>query len=316
MSEGLFMGKRLPLSLGRIEPLSIAHPICYNKLALVCEGGGQRGIFTAGVLDEFLGDEYYPFSLILGTSAGAQNASAYVLNQTGYARNIITRFTTQKRFFSPMSFASGGHMLNLDWLMDSVSQVYPLALERAEKRLHNREFLMCASRYDNFKPVYFPAHADSWHDSMKASSAIPGLYRNGVDVAGERYWDGGVSAAIPVEEAYRRGADVVVVIRTVPSEPYYTSEWLSRFSQWFSHSKFNHMAKMVEHHEQSYQQAQHFLLNPPDNLRIIEIYPPHNLASKTLGSKQNELDHDYWVGRHCGRYFLSAVAPWLQAHAQ
>ncbi|MGL5162994.1 MAG: patatin-like phospholipase family protein, partial [Plesiomonas shigelloides] len=75
------MGKRLPLSIGCIEPLSIARPVRYEKLALVCEGGGQRGIFTAGVLDEFLGDNYYPFDLILGTSAGAQNASAYVLNQ-------------------------------------------------------------------------------------------------------------------------------------------------------------------------------------------------------------------------------------------
>ncbi|MGL4626928.1 MAG: patatin family protein, partial [Plesiomonas shigelloides] len=50
------MGKRLPLSIGCIEPLSIARPVRYEKLALVCEGGGQRGIFTAGVLDEFLGD--------------------------------------------------------------------------------------------------------------------------------------------------------------------------------------------------------------------------------------------------------------------
>ena len=306
------MGKRLPLSIGCIEPLSIARPVRYEKLALVCEGGGQRGIFTAGVLDEFLGDNYYPFDLILGTSAGAQNASAYVLNQAGYARNVITRFTTQKRFFSPVSFATGGHMLNLDWLMDSVAQIYPLALDRAQARLQDREFLMCASRYDDFQPVYMSASADNWHDAMKASSAIPGLYRNGVDVGGVRYWDGGVSAAIPVEEAYRRGADLIVVIRTVPSEPYYTSEWLSRFSKWLSHSKFHHMAQMVEHHEYCYKQTQHFLLNPPDKLRIIEIFPPHTLASKTLGSNQTELDHDYWIGRHCGRYFLSAVAPWLK----
>ncbi|MDA1380945.1 hypothetical protein PCI56_16520 [Plesiomonas shigelloides subsp. oncorhynchi] len=81
-----------------------------------------------------------------------------------------------------MSFATGGHMLNLDWLMDSVAQIYPLALDRAQARLQDREFLMCASRYDDFQPVYMSASADNWHDAMKASSAIPGLYRNGVDV--------------------------------------------------------------------------------------------------------------------------------------
>lgn len=65
-----------------------------------CAKGRSAWNFTAGVLDEFLGDNYYPFDLILGTSAGAQNASAYVLNQAGYARNVITRFTTQKRFLA------------------------------------------------------------------------------------------------------------------------------------------------------------------------------------------------------------------------
>ncbi|MBO1110208.1 patatin family protein, partial [Plesiomonas shigelloides] len=68
--------------------------------------------------------------------------------------------------------------------------------------------------------------------ARSAWSAIPGFYRTGVDVGGVRYWDGSVSAAMPVDEAYRRGADLIVVIRTVPSDPYYTSEWLSRFSKW------------------------------------------------------------------------------------
>ncbi|MCX2643477.1 patatin family protein, partial [Klebsiella pneumoniae] len=47
------MGQRIPVTLGNIAPLAVK-PFRPGKLALVCEGGGQRGIFTAGVLDEFM----------------------------------------------------------------------------------------------------------------------------------------------------------------------------------------------------------------------------------------------------------------------
>ncbi|MDI5035968.1 hypothetical protein MJM43_30245, partial [Salmonella enterica subsp. enterica serovar Montevideo] len=40
-------------TLGNIAPLSLT-PFRPGRMALVCEGGGQRGIFTAGVLDEFM----------------------------------------------------------------------------------------------------------------------------------------------------------------------------------------------------------------------------------------------------------------------
>ena len=41
-----------------------------GKIALIAEGGGQRGIFTAGVLDAWLEREFDTFDLFIGTSAG------------------------------------------------------------------------------------------------------------------------------------------------------------------------------------------------------------------------------------------------------
>ena len=76
------MGHRIPVTLGNIAPLSVK-PFLPGKLGLVCEGGGQRGIFTAGVLDEFMRAGFNPFDIMLGTSAGAQNLSAYMCNQQG-----------------------------------------------------------------------------------------------------------------------------------------------------------------------------------------------------------------------------------------
>lgn len=178
------MGYRIPITLGNIEPLAYK-PYQPGKMALVCEGGGQRGIFTAGVLDEFQRARFNPFDLMIGTSAGAQNLSAFICGQPGYARRVITRYTTTANFFNPLRFVRGGHLIDLDWLVDITSQQLPLAMDHAEEHLRNgREFLMCACRSDDFEPTYISPTRESWLPTIKASSAIPGLYRQGVDLGG------------------------------------------------------------------------------------------------------------------------------------
>ena len=52
--------------------------------ALVVEGGAMRGIFAAGVLDEFIQAHHYPFSLCLGVSAGSTALAAYLSGQVQY----------------------------------------------------------------------------------------------------------------------------------------------------------------------------------------------------------------------------------------
>lgn len=70
------------------------------KVALIAEGGGQRGIFTAGVLDAWLEQEYDPFDLFIGTSAGSQNLTSYLARQKGYAKRLIRGLSRHKRFFN------------------------------------------------------------------------------------------------------------------------------------------------------------------------------------------------------------------------
>ncbi|OWF82229.1 patatin family protein [Yersinia frederiksenii] len=305
------VGYRIPITLGNIEPLAYK-PYQPGKMALVCEGGGQRGIFTAGVLDEFQRARFNPFDLMIGTSAGAQNLSAFICGQPGYARRVITRYTTTANFFNPLRFVRGGHLIDLDWLVDITSQQLPLAIESAEQHLQNgREFLMCACRSDDFEPTYISPTRESWLPAIKASSAIPGLYRQGVDLDGVSYQDGGISDAIPVEEAYRRGADTIVVIRTVPSQAYYTPQWMKRMEHWLSESSLQQLVRIMQQHEQSYHRIQQFIEKPPGDLRIFEIFPPKPLASNALGSRVSALNRDYHLGRRCGRYFLATVGHWL-----
>ncbi|KPD03425.1 patatin-like phospholipase family protein [Moellerella wisconsensis] len=302
------MGKHVSVTLGSIEPLAFYEKINSGKTALICEGGGQRGIFTAGVLDEFLKADFNPFDIMIGTSAGAQNLSSYICGQRGYARRIITRYTTNPQFFNPLRFIRGGHLIDLDWLINVTNQENPLALEKGLELIDSgREFLMSTCRSDNFDAVYLQPDKDNWLDIIRASSAIPGFYRSGVEFDGHLYLDGGITAAIPVEEAYLRGADTIVVIRTVPSQVYFTPEWVKRMTRWLETSSLQKMALIMKTHLKSYRRTQEFIENPPGNLQVFEIYPPTPLKSSALGSRLSSLNYDYHTGRHCGRYFLAAL---------
>ncbi len=211
-----------------------------------------------------------------------------------------------------MRFVRGGHLIDLDWLIDITRSEFPLAMQSAQTLFSGgREFYMCACRSDDYSPNYFAPTHENWLNLIKATSAIPGFYRLGVDLEGISYLDGGISDAIPVREAARRGADTIVVIRTVPSQLAYTAKWIKRMERFLGRSALQPMIKVLHHHEQSYREILQFIDQPPDNLRIIEIFPPRVLASKALGSRVASLNQDYHLGRRCGRYFLATLGQWL-----
>lgn len=308
------MGHKIAITDAGPDGRDNAAPLHYRKIALVCEGGGQRGIFTAGVLDEFMRHDFLPFELMIGTSAGAQNLSAYACGQPGYARHVISRLTTTRQFFDPVRFLRGGHLIDLDWLIDTTSNHCPLDMSRARQRLTGRELLLCACRSDDLRPTYFPIDQGNWLAAIKASSAMPWFYRDGAEVDGINYVDGGVSDAVPVREAHRRGADLIVVIRTTPSLTPLPSDWRLRLRQWLSNGQLRRMIELIEAFEASYLATQAFIDHPPDDVCVLEIAPSAPLASTVLASTQKALRTDYHAGRHCGECFMSRISPRLQPH--
>lgn len=59
--------------------------IDFQKMGLVLEGGGMRGVFTCGVLD-FMMDKKIEFPYAVGVSAGACNGLSYLSHQRGRAK--------------------------------------------------------------------------------------------------------------------------------------------------------------------------------------------------------------------------------------
>ncbi|WP_299015372.1 patatin family protein [uncultured Photobacterium sp.] len=354
------------------------------KIALVVQGGGQRGIFTAGVFDAFLEAGFDPFELYVGTSAGALNLSSFISRQHQFGYNFIVNYTTDNEFFNLYKYLSKQKPMNLDWALESVAPGGSLQLDFATARLvlRHRTALACATRKDTLQDIYLPMYQSDWQDVLRASCAIPVIYNHPVNLRDLEWVDGGVSAAVPVREAWLRGADLVVVVRTEPVPghdddsgvlydwrekietvlPEYIerlslnqsldkvkaihSELIQRFEQWKfirnekePEPKVDELAKSIEQSKNSnwrllsadnierflsitgkgksaeilemlnryyrtYDEMNSFLLNPPDDFKVIQIAPERGLKSRALLSDKDDLEIDYREGKVVGRHFV------------
>ncbi|MDE1263881.1 patatin-like phospholipase family protein [Vibrio aestuarianus] len=186
-----------------------------GKNALVAQGGGQRGIFTAGVLDAFLLSNFDPFHEFYGTSAGALNLCAYLCRQRGLGKAFILDLTTDPNFFNLFGYVRRKQYLNLDWALDRISEFpYRLDIDMGRRVLEQRQAYAATTSASTLHDHYFPMLGERWRDVLTATCAIPRLYPHEVKLDDGAYIDGGVSASIPVQEAWRKGSRFVAVIRT------------------------------------------------------------------------------------------------------
>ncbi|MCB2383566.1 patatin family protein [Shewanella sp. SR1] len=313
------------------------------QVALIAEGGGQRGIFTAGVLDAWLDDGFDPFDLFIGTSAGSQNLSSFLARQKGYAKRLIRGLSRHKRFYRLGRGLVGGNVVDLDWYFEQTRQgMFKLDLNAATASLGDRQLLITTTNASDRKGYFLsPSSKSQWRELLKASSALPFLYKQGVKLTpwlndkacnsdkacnngaanhsgshhsaalseaidSDFYLDGGLAAPLPVREAYRRGARKIVVIRTVSEDFQAQSAWVHKLKSWICVSGF--CPKTIDYlvqHEQAYQDELDFMANPPEDVEIVQIFAAENLQSKLLGSTDADLRHDYHAGMSAGKQFLS-----------
>ena len=285
------------------------------RTAIVAEGGGQRGIFTAGVLDAFLDAGFNPFDYGVGASAGAQNLLTYFLGIPGYARRAIAELTVVPGFFVPYRWLGKRSVIDLDLYFSRVADDpdYRLPFHRLDALRTRRRLEFVATRQTSLEAVYLEPDASSALDCMKASSAVPFLYRTSVQFDGDAMVDGGVADPIPVRRALAQGARRLLVIRTAPSL-YAQSSWQQRMTMLRLERLMPAAAlAMLQRHEAAFADAVEFLRQPPDGVELLELAPDEPLQSHAFGSQSTALVHDYAIGRETGDAALGTLRQWQDA---
>ena len=182
------------------------------QAGLVLEGGGMKGVYTAGVLDFFL-DKGIEFSSVYGVSAGACHMCSYLSKQRGRALDVNVDYLNTRRYCSWESLVTTGDLFNVDICYSLIPEyLYPYDYE-AFKQYQGKAYSV-ATDIVTGKPEYFRIR-DMKADIVKirASASLPLVSRN-VKIDGGYYLDGGISDPIPLKQSVMSGNRKNVVIMT------------------------------------------------------------------------------------------------------
>jgi predicted patatin/cPLA2 family phospholipase len=265
----------------------------------------MRGIYSAGVLDAFLEAEFDPFDLYIGTSAGACNLSSHVAKQ--YKRNyrMYTVPMRTRHFINLGRFLLGGHFMDLDYLWDYCAKEDPLDTAACAKNTQGKEFLAACTSVETGRAVYLRPQEDNWNEVLKVSSAMPVLFKTPQYMGSERLVDGGVADAVPVEEAGRRGATRIVVIRSQAADYVKKDGVEVKITAFFSR-KFPRLQETLRKKPELYLRSLEFIKNPPEGVKVFQIAPEPGLSSGRTTRNLESLQADYELGRSQGKNFAEA----------
>ena len=273
---------------------------------MIVEGGGMRGIFTAGVLDAFLNASFNPFDMYFGVSSGAATLSSYLARQSGRHFRIFTKFACQPEFMSFRKMMSGGSYMDLDWLWDTVEENEPLNIPIIDQHLEDKECYIVCTGVNTGKPVYLTPKGQNWILYLKASSAIPVLYRNFPYIDNEPMADGGVMDPIPAMAAYNKGAERLIVIRTRPLNVQ-KKAGLSPLVSTFFLKEYPKLKATIPGQAKRYNKTLGFLKMPPAGIEVIQVAPQSPLKTRRTTKKSSVLINDYLDGIANGMKILKVL---------
>ncbi len=267
----------------------------YN--ALVVEGGAMRGIFSTGVLDAFLKNNFNPFHICIGVSAGATNIAAYLAEM--YQRNykVYTDYSIRSDFINWLKFIKGSHLVDLDWLWDITIKELRLDLEKILDK--KNKYYIGVTEVATGKAVYLKPCKDNLEKILKASSAIPIFYKNPIKINAIQYVDGGLADPIPVIEAYNRNAKNIIVLRSRPYDYMMKPKANILLSKAFLKGNPK-LLEAIKNRPKVYQESIEFMRNAPKSVNIVEINPPSKFKTKRLTKNIDVLKEDYRHGYEMG----------------
>ena len=184
-----------------------------KEAALVLEGGGTRGVFTAGVLDYLL-EKHVKFPYVIGVSAGACNAIDYVSEQIGRTKDCTIIQDRKNRFIGTKDALKKGYLFDMDRLFDE----YPNRLFPFDFDTYFASDIQCEVAVTNCltgEAMYLSEKQDRERllTICRASSSIP-LISPVVDVDGIPCVDGGVADSVPLIHSMKLGHQKNVVVLT------------------------------------------------------------------------------------------------------
>lgn len=279
------------------------------QAGLILEGGGLRGVYTAGVLDAFIEAEV-EFSSVYGVSAGSCQGCSYLAKQKGRGLRTNIDYVGDPEYFGMRSLLKTGDFFGVDMCYDKIPNVLdPFDYDAFEE--YEGKFYAVVTNLETGQAEYLRVSNPRKHMWMiRASSSLPLLSRT-VIVKGKPYLDGGIGDSIPVKQSVADGNSKNVVILT--REEGYRKEAnpmlpLIRMR----YRKYPAFIETAKNRHISYNDTLDYLEAEAEKGNVFLIRPKEKVEVDRLEKDKDKLMRLYEIGYEDGKNAIQGLAAFMQ----
>lgn len=184
------------------------------RATMVLEGGATRGVFTSGALDYLMEQDFYT-SYVIGVSAGSCNGVDYVSKQPGRTRDcMIHKEKEYNYYYGFTKFIKEKSLLDMDMVFDKYpNEIFPFDFDTYFGS--EMECEIVTTNCVTGRAEYMTEDGDRQRlmKLCRASCSMP-LICPMVNLDGIPYLDGGLADSIPVRRALEVGNGKPILILT------------------------------------------------------------------------------------------------------
>lgn len=277
-------------------------------IGLVLEGGGMRGVYTAGVLEFFMENDLY-FPYVIGVSAGACNACSYISKQPGRNKKVTIDYIHDPRYLSYRNLFKEKSIFGMDFIFEEIpNSLVPFDFEQFYQS--NQKFVIGTTDCHTGKTVYFDK--ETKEDVLKlirASSSIP-LVSKPVKINEYTLLDGGVSDPIPLKKSIEDGNDKNVIILTQNGD-YRKKQSKVQWLMKKFYPKYHSLVDVMNNRHQIYNDTLTFIEQLERENKVFVIRPSEKFKVSRIEKKQPRLEKLYNMGYNDAKSLHKTLNDWM-----
>ena len=276
-----------------------------NKIGLVLEGGGHRGIYTAGILDTFAQNNI-SFDGIMGVSAGCIHGVSFLSGQIGRSVRYTTRFCNNSSYMSFKSLIKTGDFFNVDFCYYKLPETLdPFDNDAFDK--NPTPFYAVCSDVKTGKAVYHKCDSVrgekiKW---IQASASMP-LAAKIVKIDEGEFLDGGITDSIPIKKMQELGYSKNIVILTQEAgyrkKPNSLLPLIKRV-----YKKYPELINAIQNRHIIYNQQLDYLEEQEKLGNVIIIRPSQKPQAGRIEKDKEKILSTYNLGRNDAEKLLETV---------
>ncbi len=281
------------------------------KTGLVLEGGGMRGIFSAGVMDVLMENDV-AFDGGIGVSAGALFGCNYKSKQPGRVIRYNVKYCRNRHFVSYFNLFTTGDIFGVDFCYRKI----PFELDIWDHDTFEKnpmEFYAVCTDVITGEPYYHKCTDGMYEDIkyMRASASMP-LVSNVVSIGDWKFLDGSAADSIPLAYFQSLGYEKNLVILTRPLG--YTKKKTSSLPliRLKYQKLYPGIVRAMERRHIMYNETLEYIEQQEKEGNTFVIRPPRDLKIARTANNPEELKRIYRMGRHTAKKYLNRIKEFMK----